>query len=272
MKFQLLSDLHLERQPHFVASPAKGVDVLVLAGDIGSYQEGSLLSSDDFGLTAFSPKHSPWKTVVYVPGNHEYDQQDFSRTHEKLRRTCQKLDILMLEREAIVIDGVRFLGTTLWSDFDALALQVGLAVPPSLPEVLRNREKAFRAANFYLRKYSTLYNDAPVLADGIRELGLECQRWLDAELRTNHHGKTVVVTHFAPSLLSADPRYGRTPGTAGFCNSLDELFPYADVWAHGHLHCPNEYQVGRCRVVSNPLGYLDKGEQEFFIPEYVVEV
>jgi hypothetical protein len=45
----------------------------------------------------------------------------------------------------------------------------------------------------------------------------------------------VVITHFAPSLLSADPRYGLAPGTAGFCNALDDLLPQADLWLHGHL-------------------------------------
>jgi hypothetical protein len=71
----------------------------------------------------------------------------------------------------------------------------------------------------------------------------------------------VVVTHFAPTLHSADPRYGLTPGTAGFCNALDDLLPMADLWLHGHLHCATDLQVGRCRIVANPLGYARKDEQ-----------
>ena len=55
MKIQLLSDLHLEVHPHFAPEPAAGAGVLVLAGDIGSYQTGSLLQGDDFGLERFSP-------------------------------------------------------------------------------------------------------------------------------------------------------------------------------------------------------------------------
>ncbi|HEY9239469.1 MAG TPA: metallophosphoesterase, partial [Burkholderiaceae bacterium] len=90
----------------------------------------------------------------------------------------------------------------------------------------------------------------------------------------------VVVTHFAPSLRSADPRYGLTPGTAGFCNALDDRLPHADLWLHGHLHCAHDYRVegeagGRpfsCRVVANPLGYASKGEQAEFRPELVIEL
>ena len=57
MKIQLLSDLHLEVHPNFRPLPAAGADVLVLAGDIGSYQKGSLLADSDFGLQRFSPRH-----------------------------------------------------------------------------------------------------------------------------------------------------------------------------------------------------------------------
>ncbi len=284
MKIQILSDLHLERQPNFVAKRAPGADVLVLAGDIGSYQPGSLLRDDDFGLGHFSPLRTPdgWKQVLYVPGNHEYDSLDFDRTHQRLRETCERLGITWLERETLTIGNVRFVGTTLWSDFDALA-QDGSADSPStslLTEQLRQREKAFRAANYYLRKYSSLRNGERMLADAIRELGIACQGWLRNELLKPFGGTTVVVTHFAPSLRSADPRYGLTPGTAGFCNALDELFPYADVWLHGHLHCPSNYVVKgvnagskwHCQVLANPLGYISKGEQGAFIEDYCIDL
>ena len=64
MNIQLLSDLHLEAHPHFVPEPAPGADVLVLAGDVGSYQQGSQLGDDDFGLARFSPlpQHGSWPT------------------------------------------------------------------------------------------------------------------------------------------------------------------------------------------------------------------
>ncbi|MBV5332886.1 metallophosphoesterase, partial [bacterium] len=83
MNIQLLSDLHLEVHPHWVPTPAAGADVLVLAGDVGSYQSGSMLAEDDFGLSRFSPKQG-WPTpVFYVPGNHEYDALDFDATHPR---------------------------------------------------------------------------------------------------------------------------------------------------------------------------------------------
>nr|WP_239027299.1 metallophosphoesterase [Ramlibacter algicola] len=264
---QLLSDLHLETQPEYRIGPAAGADLLVLAGDVGSYQPGSLLDGDDFGLERFSPRRGWPVPVLFVPGNHEYDNLDFDATHARLRETCDRLGITWLERESLVLDGVRFVGTTLWSDFDALAMQ-----EPDTVRLVKQRHKAFRAANFYLTKTGATRRDEPFLAEAWRELGIECQQWLRDALAEPFDGPTVVVTHFAPTLRSADPRYGLVPGTAGFCNALDDLLPRADLWLHGHLHCRQDYRVGNCRVVANPLGYARKGEQEGFRPDVVLDV
>lgn len=268
MKIQLLSDLHLEVHPHLRIAPAPGAELLVLAGDIGSYQAGSRLPPDeDFGLGRFSPRQG-WPTpVLYVPGNHEYDGLDFDLTHARLRQTCDRLGIHWLERETLVLDGTRFVGTTLWSDFEALVPQAA-----DLTRQMQARDKALRAANFYLRKNTTLRAGEPMLAEQLRELGQACQAWLREALSEPFEGRIVVITHFAPSLLSADPRYGLTPGTAGFCNALDELFAKAQWWLHGHLHCPQDYIAQGCRVRANPLGYAGKGEQETFRPDAVIDL
>lgn len=277
MRIQLFSDLHLENDPRFRPAIAADTDVVVVAGDVGSYQSGSRLDSDDFGLERFSPVRSDASgaKVLYVPGNHEFDSLEFDEAYGRLREACERLGITWLDREVVTIGHVRFVGTTLWSDFEAFA-----GKERDLGKQLQLRTKAYRAANYYLSKNTTLKGGEPLLAEGIREMSLECQAWLREALAVPFDGTTVAVTHFAPSLLSADPRYGLTPGTAGFCNSMDHLFPLADVWMHGHLHCMNDYVVegsddGRpwsCRVVANPLGYWNKGEQEAFREDLVIEV
>ena len=268
MKIQLLSDLHLESNPHFAPRPLPGADVLVLAGDIGSYQGGSLLAArgiEDFGLARFSPLPlaqggANWPApVIFLPGNHEYDGLDFDEADARLREACRRLGLIWLDRETVVIRNVRFIGATLWTDFDALTSEQARYGSVTLGEQLKAREKAFRAANFYLKKNHSLRQGQPMLAEAVREESLKSQAWLRHALAAPFAGATVAVTHFAPSLLSADPRYGISPGTAGFCNSLDELLPLAALWLHGHLHCANDYVKNGCRVVANPLGYARKG-------------
>ena len=267
MKIQLLSDLHLESHPRFAPVPAADADLLVLAGDIGSYQTGSLLTEQDFGLTRFSPRHGWPVPVLFTPGNHEYDNHDFDAVHARLRETCAALDIQWLERETLVIDGVRLVGTTLWSDFVAL-----IEPRDSVTEQFKKRGKAMRAANFYLKKAATMRHGELFLAEQMRAHALVCQDWLRDALSTPFDGPTVAITHFAPTLASVDPRYGLTPGSAGFCNALDALLPLADVWLHGHLHCAFDYLKDGCRIVANPLGYFGKGEQERFCPTLCVDV
>lgn len=265
MNIQLLSDLHLETHPHFVPEHAPDADALILAGDIGSYQEGSLLvtqGDNDFGLARFSPRTdlAAWPVpVFFVPGNHEYDGMDFEEAHARLQESCARLQITWLHRRVIEMKGVRLIGCTLWSDFEALVPAQG-----PLTQQLKAREKAERAADFYLRKTGTTLDGQPFLSAAVRAQAQADQAWLTQALSEPFAGPTVVITHFAPSLKSADPRYGLTPGTAGFCNALDHLLPKANVWMHGHLHCAHDYVHEGCRVVANPLGYARKNEQLAF--------
>ena len=161
VNIQLMSDLHLEVHPHFVPTPAPGADLLVLAGDIGSYQAGSKITDDDFGLSRFSPLHG-WPTpVIFVPGNHEYDTLDFDATHARLLEICQRLGITWLEREVVTLrdlignnaPAMRFVGTTLWSDFDALGPTEAQAAQLKNPlaDQLKARAKAF-SGEFLLEK------------------------------------------------------------------------------------------------------------------------
>jgi hypothetical protein len=119
----------------------------------------------------------------------------------------------------------------------------------------------------------------PFDAASVRDEGRRCRAWLEQALaRPAAPGeRTVVVTHFAPSLKSADPRYGTQPGTASFCNADDDLIERADLWLHGHLHCRHDYAVPRAgrppgRVLSQARGLAKKGEDAGFEPLKTISV
>jgi predicted phosphodiesterase len=257
MKLQLLSDLHLETES-FDPQPAPGAELLVLAGDI------------DSSWQAYE-RFAAWPVpVVMVAGNHEYDGRDVDAAKIGLRELSVRLGFTLLECESLHLtaaDGtrVRILGTTRWSDFDLF----GAA----------RRPRALRAAEYFMRVMGSQRQGSPFDAMAVREEALACRAWLEAALSQPPQGrwdKTLVVTHFGPSLRSADPRYGTQPGTASFCNADDDLIVRADVWLHGHVHCRHDYLAARAarppsRVVCNPLGLRAKGEQDGYEPLRTLE-
>ena len=258
MRLQLLSDLHLETES-FDPAPAPGAEVLVLAGDIDSTWDGYR-------------RFAGWPVpVLVVAGNHEFDGRDIDGALAGLRSFCTQLGFTLLERESVVLTGrdgkrIRALATTRWSDFDLFG-----------PE---RRARAERAAAYFMGVMGSTRHGQPFGTVEVRDEALACRAWLEGELMRPPQGKwdrTLVITHFGPSLRSADPRYGSQPGTASFCNADDDLIPRADVWLHGHLHCRHDYlqpRAGRAptRVVCNARGLASKGEDEGFVPLFTLEV
>ena len=110
-RLHLLSDLHLEfseRHPPW-SPPETDADIVILAGDI------------DNGTRAidWAEQTFPRRTVLYVPGNHEYYETEIREANAALRqRSARSANVRVLLDDEFVIGGVRFLGTTLWTDFE----------------------------------------------------------------------------------------------------------------------------------------------------------
>jgi predicted phosphodiesterase len=258
LKLQLLSDLHLETEA-FDPQPLPDAEALVLAGDI------------DAGWSGFE-RFAHWPVpVLFVAGNHEFDGRDIGEAWAGLRATTERLGWTLLERASTVLSDrqgqrVRFVGTIRWSDFDLFG-----------PE---RQASAMRAAAYFMRLMQATRRGQAFDAAGVRQEALACRAWLENELLLPAEGrwdKTVVITHFAPSLRSADVRYGAQSGTASFCNADDDLLQHADLWLHGHLHCRHDYRVERAygvptRVVCQARGLASKGEAEGYDPDKLIEV
>lgn len=160
MRLQLLSDLHLETEP-FEPQPAPGAELLVLAGDIDATWEG---------LARFARWPVP---VLYVAGNHEFDGREWHTAWPALRAHTQALGIRMLERESLRVTDdrgrtIRFVATARWSDFDLF----GAA----------GRERAMRAANYFMRLMAATRDGRPFDAQAVREESLVCRAWLERAL------------------------------------------------------------------------------------------
>ncbi|MEO5660929.1 MAG: metallophosphoesterase [Polaromonas sp.] len=253
MKLNILSDLHLSCGA--LKIPQTDADVVILAGDIAK------------PLEAVAWAKGFDKPVLYVPGNHEFYGSSLAATVNQLKALCAGTRVQVLDADEVIIEGVRFLGTTLWTDF--------LLYCEGEP-----RRLAMQEAQNLIRDFHRIHHDGePQRRFTPGECAALCQAqasWLESRLAQAHDGPTVVITHHAPSLQSIHPRFAGSLLNACFVSDLARLAgsERARLWIHGHTHDSFDYSLKGTRVVCNPRGYSKDGvnENPVFDSHLVVDV
>jgi len=253
MKLNILSDLHLNCGA--LEIPCNDADVVILAGDIARPQEAV---SWALGFA---------KPVLYVPGNHEYYGGSIAGAADELKQLCAGTNIRFLDNDQVIIKGVRYLGSTLWTDF-------------MLWTDGEQRSLAMQEAQRFMRDFSIIHVDEPVprlfTPDDAAALCRADARWLESRLAEPHAGPTVVITHHAPSRQSIHSRFAGSLLNGCFVSDLQHLADgqRAQLWVHGHTHDSFDYLLNGTRVVCNPRGYAKEGvnENPLFDSNYVVQV
>lgn len=255
MKLYVVSDLHNEFSEFDPPRQAiHQADVIVLPGDIDLHTRGLDWARDVCGE----------KRIIYVPGNHEYYGAHIRGLCTEMREDARDLEVDFLDNDEVIIGNVRFLGCTLWTDFQlfgpAMSQQCMLAAARVMTDFTVIRSN----------------NGGCFTPEESVEFHRASRAWLESCLATPHEGPTVVVTHHLPSLLSVATRYQNDPVSAAFASPLDDLIRLADVWIHGHTHDSFDYRLGKCRVICNPRGYQRPGDKMpencSFNPGFIVEV
>lgn len=239
MHIAYASDLHLEFNDLLPMTGLLDVDVLILAGDVETDPKYYATLLRSLRIIYRGP-------VIFVMGNHEY----YHRTFPDALQDYQKAiaadgHAWILEKEALVLGEVRFLGTTLWS---------------SLAEGKQAENCQSGMSDFAV----IAQPDGELLqAETVMAAHRQSMNWLEASFYEPHNGPTVVITNHAPSFRSSRPEYADSAISGGFCSNLDDLIleHQPDVWIHGHLHDPVDYVLGKTRVLSNPWGYPDENRK-----------
>ncbi|HEX7387430.1 MAG TPA: metallophosphoesterase [Castellaniella sp.] len=236
LKLHILSDLHLGVQG--MPLPAIEADVTVLAGDIAR-PKAAMQWAAQFG-----------RPVLYIAGNHEFYGGCIPEVRAELARCAAECGVHFLDQGSIEIGGVRFLGTTLWTDFELFG-----------PEC---RDLAMEKSAEFMRDFQVIRNadySRYTPQDSIA-LFREQYDWLDAMLDAPFEGPTVVITHHAPSIRSVHPRFADSLVSAGFVSDCTSLLGRSALWVHGHTHDSFDYKVYGTRVLCNPRGYCRDGVNE----------
>lgn len=278
MKLLVLSDLHLEFSQFAV--PDVDYDVVVLAGDVAARAAKVpfwACRSTNFGEST---------PIVFVAGNHEFYGRVMSSVLTEMRQLSTGTNFHALDCSETVLHGVRFLGCTLWTDF---ALHIDTTEGPKSDVGRSSREAGSALADFrVINVEASAEAGAPdgraragrrvfTPEDSI-QLHFQHRAWLLQKLEEPFDGPTVVVTHHSPHRRSLASQYASDWVSGAFVNELPPCFFDVPVlWIHGHTHSSFDYQVGSCRVVCNPRGYVLAGrhkapENKSFDPAFVVEV
>jgi len=229
MNIHVLSDIHLEC---FLFKPPKiSADLVILAGDIGVASAGIDWAKGHFDIP-----------VLYVPGNHEYHDPSYTMIEiiTAMEQASKGSNVILMNNKVMVIEGVRFIGTTLWSDLNKIESVLYCDADRIITEYEINQHAGG------LKHFDWVYAQA---------LFERNKLWLQLELARPFVGKTVVLTHHAPSMESIAPQYKDNEWNPCFVSDLESLMDGVDLWVHGHTHSNLNYDLNGTRVACNPRGY-----------------
>jgi predicted phosphodiesterase len=261
MKIRPISDLHSEHG--FFSFTYAGEDVMVLGGDLGNYT--------NYMSTAKSMAVGFDIPVIVLAGNHEFysdptDTYTWTNTLDDLKAAVDhtdrlvKGDVTFFEDSCAVYDGVRFIGATLWTDMKLFGDDwlVALQVEKTLNDYhcIRTND------GNHIFAQDTIDRHNISLA------------YITKKLSEPFDGKTVVVTHHAPSWLSIHEDYRLDKTSAAYASRLENLIlDYnPELWTHGHTHESCDYTIGNTRVVCNPFGYMGSRVNPNFNPNLLVQI
>lgn len=258
MKIALASDLHLEFGDIKLVNQEQA-DVLILGGDICVAQDlhdhprGSVNPLVPLGRRQeaaeryrefFDAVTKEFKHIVYVMGNHEHYHGKFDLSLDYLKAELAYDNLHILEKGLVQIEGVAFLGATLWTNMN-------------------------NADSLTLYHLEQMMNDFRT----VRLAKQEFKKFLPKHAFSDHHNalqyfklvlenidRAVVCTHHAPSFMSIHEMYKDDQiMNGGYASDLSEFIldhPQIKLWTHGHVHTPFDYTIGDTRVVCNPRGYV----------------
>jgi predicted phosphodiesterase len=234
LRLWILSDLHLEYAPF--SPPRVEADLVILSGDIAPGTAG----------VNWAREHLDGLPVLYIAGNHEFYGEDFPGLIDRLREAAEGSTVYVLENDELLLGGVRFLGCSMWSDFDYAGAE--------------NRSSSMELCQRLVNDYKQISRSDQGRAlqpQDTRSAHLVSRKWLSGRLADHHDGPTIVLTHHAP--ITREPPENRILAAIGgsFATDLSELMgaDAVDLWVFGHIHRAVDTSVHGTRVLSNQRGY-----------------
>lgn len=279
MKVVSGSDFHLEHYFNFenfglssyFMNNEYEADVLVLAGDILDTSCLFLDRIDDW----FSRLSDSYNHVIYVMGNHEHYCGDFVMTAERISRQLARYpNIKLLDKRGVNIDGIRFFGGTMWTNFDN-ADPIGMHAAKKYMNDYNYIKNSKKPVTF--RTYDEEGNvqfktrEGHLTPDDVLEDHNNFMNALTTDMIAHPDKEYFVVTHHSPSYSMCHESFRGDVLNCCYHSNLDDFImdhPQIKKWCFGHTHGRKRLQIGECEVVLNARGYaMEKISQTFDVAE-----
>lgn len=248
--FKKRPDLHDVYEPTVLDTDKN--TVLGIAGDIDSKKH----------TIAFLKKMSTrFKAVVAVLGNHDYWRRDFTSHANNIKAELKREgydNVHLLDRDSVVIEGHRFIGATLWTDFN------------KGDTLLMNQSASLMNDYKFLRKDN--YERRVIPADILGEHRKAVKFIFDF---ADKDESMIVLSHHAPSFKSVDySRYGFGPINSLYATEFGNDIAYSNflLWHHGHTHSSKKYKIYNTDIICNPRGYCGSQMNPDFDDTFLVEL
>lgn len=242
MKILPISDLHLEISKSEYPLNLEGYDALFLLGDIHTKRRA---------IPWIKKQLTPDFPVFYVLGNHEYYQGHIHYTLQKMKEEAKGHNIKILENETAYLNGFRIIGATGWSSFKT----AGELTYHAISQAEEGRDPHANGIRDY--RYIKTGSYRKIRAAELIKKNIDTYNYFKSELEKPYSGKTIIMTHHAPSIQSLPGGKLESLLDASDVNTWEDLMMEhsIDFWFHGHTHHKVDYQIGKTRIISNPLGY-----------------
>lgn len=252
IKLQYASDLHLEfpaNKEYLKQHPLQpNADVMVLAGDIVPF--AVMDKHKDF----FNYVSDHFKTTYWLPGNHEYYHFDIAEKSGLLHENIRS-NVFLVNNTSVVHENAKLILSTLWSH---ISPGYQWQIERSLNDFHLIKHKGFR---FSTEQYNLLHK--------------ESLAFIQNEVNTNKDKQMAVFTHHCPTFFNYPEKYKGDVLNEAFAVELHDLIESSniDYWAYGHHHSNiPEFSIGKTKLITNQLGYVQRNEHRLFETIKVIDI
>ena len=259
-KIKIVSDLHEEfmevvgekgKWGHLkipVSTQDKNT-ILIIAGDLNVKGSSSGYSRAAESLIRFSKQ---FLHVVFVLGNHDYWYGSIDTSVNQIQKAVSEhSNISVLEKDFVIVEGVRIYGATMWTD---------MASNPMQELMLNANWSDLHRIRVSKKGYSKLR------ARDVTDIHMDSVARLKDMFKIPQDGPTIVVSHHAPCTDSIPFRFRNSRLNVCYVQDLTDILKAYDIplWAHGHTHDSFNYEKHGTRIICNPFGYKDYELNEYF--------